>query len=73
MSEEDRVFGSLDAIEDAIDTLTKAGFSFVLMVGISQNRTRVDSSLDPSEKEMMRGWLETGHFDTILGDHLNGS
>ena len=61
---------TLDFIEDAADALDKSDAPYIIVFGIA-NSTRLLSNLELSDKEMLRGWLESGHWNQILKDHLD--
>jgi hypothetical protein len=58
-----------EPIEDAVAMLEASGTPFVLLLG-HDDRTIVRSSLSPEDREMLLGWIETGHWNKILLDLL---
>ena len=59
-----------DFIEDACDTLDSSGAPYVILVGDGP-LTKVFSNIGKPNLEMLERWLDDGHFEKIIRDHLN--
>lgn len=53
-SEKETTFGSTDFIEDAVDSLQKSDFFYVVLTGISPHCTRVNTNLPRDSDSAMR-------------------
>lgn len=63
-------FGSLDSIQDAIDTLNQSGFNYLLLVGTHENAATIYSDLDKQSAFMLDDHNESGMLQADIRRHL---
>ena len=59
-----------DFIEDACDALAQGGQSFLIVV-LTGDSAIVHSALDEEHPAELRDWLDSGHWNLILQEHLD--
>jgi hypothetical protein len=64
-------FGSQDHIESAVDSLQAGPFPFLLISGTAGDRIRLDSALNAENRELVMGWVKSGHLEQILKEHFD--
>lgn len=62
--------GSQDSVEDAVDSLHRGTFPFLLFTGTHTDYTRIDSSLSNAARVMVLDWVRTGEFEKMLVEHF---
>lgn len=65
------LFNSPDFILDACDSLDQGKFPYLLIVGVSDDHTRLESNLTQEERQMLLDWIRNGHLETIFLNHIN--
>ena len=61
-----------DFIEDASDALSQGGQPFLIVV-LTGDSAIVHSALEEEQPSVLRDWLESGHWNLILQEHLDGN
>ena len=61
-------FGSQDGIDDALDILDKSNFEYIVITGVSANRTRTDTNMSDESKRMILRWARSGSLEEMLVD-----
>lgn len=69
--ENDALYGSLDFLEDAMDTLDQSGFSYFIVTGISPKRVRIQGNMSLTAVRSAREELESGYLTESLIKWLN--
>ena len=67
-------FNSMDLIEDAVETLEKSGFAYILVTGIGPKTTRVDAAsfFKQDKDKSIRGKCGVAiedYFDNLTKKH----
>ena len=65
-----RQFDSQDWIEDAVDSLHKSKFPYLVITGVNPASTRIDSSMDNASREALLGMVRTGKLEELLVEHF---
>lgn len=60
---------SWDNVEEACDILDKEQYPYILLLG-NGNRTKIYANTGKDNLPMLEEWLETGHFNNILREHI---
>lgn len=60
---------TLDFIEDACEILDKDDAPYILFVG-DVRVTRIFSNIGEDNLDMLEGWLEDGHWEAMLREHI---
>jgi hypothetical protein len=61
--------GTLDFVEDAVQSLVDGGDSYILFV-IRDKTTVAETFLTEGDKAMLREWIDTGYWNEILSKKL---
>ena len=69
MSEKPFQAGTMDFIEDAVESLMASGDSYILFV-IRDKKTLAETFLNDEDKAMLREWVDTGHWNRLLEKKL---
>ena len=69
MSEKPFNAGTMDFIEDAVESLMASGDSYILFV-IRDKKTLAETFLNEGDKAMLREWVDTGHWNRLLEKKL---
>lgn len=70
MSNTSHQFDSQDWIEDAVDSLHKSKFPYLVVTGVNQNSTRIDSSMDNASREALLDMIRSGELESMLIEHF---
>ena len=70
MSEARHQFDSQDWIDDAIDSLHKSKFPYLVITGVNSGSTRIDSSMDNTSREALLSMARSGKLESMLTEHF---
>lgn len=70
MSNTNRQFDSQDWIDDAVDSLHNSKFPYLVVTGVNQNSTRIDSSMDNDSREALLDMIRSGELESMLIEHF---
>lgn len=63
-------FDSTDWIDDAVDNLHRSQFPYLLITGVNQEKTRIDSSMGEISRESFLELIRSGRFEQMVLDHF---
>lgn len=61
---------SQETIDAATKVLRDADAPFLLIVGAYEHASTIESNLLPENQALFKGWIESGHLNGMVGDHL---
>lgn len=70
MSNANHQFDSQDWIDDAIDSLHKSKFPYLVITGVNPGSTRIDSRMANTSREALLSLVRSGRLESMLTEHF---